>query len=60
MYIFADGIIYSSNVYAQLSSGTLDIFVTSLPSHTSKTTCIEDFRCPASRSRIEQKLICAV
>ena len=32
---FADGIINSSDVYAQLSSGTRDIFVTSFPSHTS-------------------------
>ena len=52
MYVyFADGIINSSDVYAQLSSGTRDIFVTSFPSH------IEDFRRPASRSRIEQKFI---
>ena len=32
---FADGIMNSSDVYAQLSSGTRDIFVTSFPSHTS-------------------------
>ena len=32
---FADGIINSSDVYAQLSSGTRDISVTSFPSHTS-------------------------